>query len=132
MLEPIPARQMLAQQLNRRKRKGREARRRDATRHNATLHGGPFPLRECDCGCSIDARRHYAEARMNRDKRRDGDEETGKCFRVVPLARSHCYLTRTRRADARRTASEKGRVRESIVEVPPNAIPSRICARVPT
>lgn len=61
---------------------------------------------------------------MNRDKRWDGDKETGKCFRVVPLARSHCYLTRTRRADARRTTSEKGRERESIVEVPPNAIPS--------
>lgn len=109
IVEPIPARQMLAQQLNRRKRKGRKARRGGATHRDETLHGGPFPLGECDCGCSIDARRHYAEARMNRDKRRDGDEETGKCFRVVPLARSHCYLTRTRRADARRTASEKGK-----------------------
>lgn len=86
--EPIPVRQMLAQQLNRRKRKG------DATRRDATWHGTSFPLRECDCGCSIDARRHYAEARMNRDKRKD--EEMGKCFRV-PLARSHCYLTRTTR-----------------------------------
>jgi len=35
-----------------------------------------------------------------------GDEETGKCFRVVPLARSHCYLTRTTGADARRARRE--------------------------
>lgn len=59
-----------------------------------------------------------------REERREGDEETGKCFRVVvPLARSHCYLTRRTRASLqRRTASEKRRERESIVEVPPNAI----------
>lgn len=31
----------------------------------------------------------------NRNKRRD--EEMGKCFRVVPFARSHCYLIRTTR-----------------------------------
>lgn len=98
-----------------------DAMRRDMARHGMAVAAAAasFPLRECDCGCSIDARRHYAEARMNRDKRRD--EETGKCFRVVPLARSsHCYLTRTtRRADARRTrraTSEKERERESIVE----------------
>jgi len=55
----------------------------DAMQRGTAWHGdASFPLRECDCRRSIDARRHYAEARMNCDKRKD--EQTGKCFRVVP------------------------------------------------
>lgn len=46
-----------------------------------------------------------------REERREGDEETGKCFRVVvPLARSHCYLTRrTRRAATANGEQEEAR-----------------------
>jgi len=56
-----------------------------------------------------------------------GDEETDKCFRVVPLARSHCYLTRTMRW---RPASEEGNEKGKALsrEVPPNAILSRVFA----
>jgi len=55
----------------------------DAMQRGTAWHGdASFPLRECDCRRSIDGRRHYAEARMNCDKRKD--EQTGKCFRVVP------------------------------------------------
>lgn len=81
----------------------------DATTwHGAARRGdASFPFRECDCGCSIDARRHYAEARMNRDKRTG--RGNGQMFSSSPTCAIPLLFNTdddaTRRADARRTES---------------------------